>query len=187
MEIADIIFRSIFFGYVIWTFIWSYRKRRTIGSIQVEEIDQFIVRTVMIFGILHLAILILNFIDLSSSTGISIDQKIVNRAFGNYWLGFWVYPITYFGLTQLLWVRKIGNSKLPRISIALIVFVVMHLEKFVILVTSAHREYIIDGSENFPITIFGQIGLSWLLNLMIFGFFIIIGLKVKKLYNKTYE
>lgn len=141
----------------------------------------------MVFGILHLGTLILNFIDFNSNNGITINQNMVERAFGNYWFGLWIYPLTYFGLTELFWIDKVRTSKVARIIIALVIFGVMHLEKYVILVTTIYRDYAIDRTEGFPVTIFGQIGLGWMLNLVIFGFIVFIGLKMKTLYNKLYE
>lgn len=179
MGIVDIIFRSIFFGYVIWTFIWRFRKRETILGTQVAEIDRFVVRALLIFGILYLAVSMSNFAHLSSHNGISVNQNRVDRAFGNYWFGFWIYPVTYFGLTQLLWIGKIAGSKIPRIAIALIVFGVMHLEKYVLLTVHVHQALVLDRNTDFPIAIFRQIGISWLLNLLIFGFFVILVFKMK--------
>ena len=102
------------------------------------------------------------------------------RAFGEYWFGFWMYPVTYFGLTPLLRIYKIRKSKPIRIIIALWIFIVMHFEKFVIFTTTLmHRDFSPDGNIQFPMYILQQVGLSWLIGIAVFTIVVITGMKVK--------
>src|SRR5688572_15218552 len=129
MEVVDAIFELIFLGFVVWTFIWAFSKNNFTPD-NLNKIDLFAVGTVMVLGMYHLITLIFNFKDLAG------------RAFGEYWYGLWIYPFTYFGLTQLLWIRTIRTSKTVRIMIAVWILAVMYFEKFVILVTTIHRDYL---------------------------------------------
>jgi hypothetical protein len=129
LEAFNTIFRLIFLAFIVWTFIWAF-NRKNFSADNLARIDLFAIGTVMVLGVLHLVILFYNF------------QDLADRAFGEYWYGLWIYPFTYFGLTQLLWFRAIRITKIIRIVIATWIFVVMYFEVFVILVTSLHRDYL---------------------------------------------
>lgn len=177
MEIIDILFRSLFFGFTTWTIFWVLTKKTQLSGHRIEEIDTFVVRTIIVLGIIHIIFLASNLVELTN--GIGINKSLLQRAFGKYWFGFWMYPITYFGLTQLLWFYKIRKSKPIRIIIASCVFITMHFEKFVIFVTALHRDFSPGGDNRFPVYILQQVGLSWLIAIPIFTTFIIVGLKIK--------
>jgi hypothetical protein len=95
----------------------------------------------MAFGAIDLIFLLFNLLEYNSFNTIEFNQEMINRAFGKYWIPFWIYPFTYFALTQLLWVEKIKASKIIRVLIAVWIFAVMHIEHYIILVTTLHRDY----------------------------------------------
>jgi molybdopterin-containing oxidoreductase family membrane subunit len=178
MDIIDILFRSIFLGFIAWSLFWVFTKKKTLVGHKVEEIDDFVVRTVIVLGIIDITLVASNLIQFNK--GFGINPSIQERAFGDYWFGFWMYPITYFGLTQLLWIHKIRQSKVVRIIIALWISMVIHFEKFVIFVTSLHRDFAPGGDRQFPVYILQQVGLSWIIAVLIFTAFVITGLKIKR-------
>lgn len=177
MEIVDTLFKSIFFGFIVWTIFWSLTTKEQIIGYKTEDIDNFLIRTSILLGVIHVGFVITNFIDWQDEIG--VNESIRERAFGKYWFGFWVYPLTYFGLTQLFWIDRLRANKTIRLLIGFWIFCVMHFEKFVIFVTSFHRDYSPDGSNPFPFYILRQVGLSWLIAIIVFTAFVAIGMKLK--------
>ena len=141
MEIFNLVFRYIFLGFIIWTFIWVFRTNKNRTQPGTDKFDLLAVRTVMIFGVLQVLIVIFNFIEFNAED-IKMNESLSERAFGKYWFAYWMHLVTFFGLPQLLWIPKIRLSKIIRIVIALWIFVVMHIEIFIILITSLHRDYV---------------------------------------------
>jgi hypothetical protein len=178
MEIIDILFRSIFLGFIVWTVFWTLTKKHRFLGHEIKEIDNFVIYTVITAGIIHMILLTSNFIKIDN--GVEVNTSLSERAFGAYCYGFWMYPVTYFGLTQLLLIQKIRTTKAIRIILAIWLFAVLHFEAFVIFVTSLYRDYAPEGSKEFPTYILKQVGVSWLISLSIFVIFIIAGLKIRK-------
>lgn len=141
MEIFNLIFRYIFLGFILWTFVWAFRADKYTPQSGTNKFDLFITRTVIGLGILYIPVLIFNFIEFNAED-IKMNESLSERAFGKYWFGYWMHLVTFFGLPQLLWIPKIRLSKIIRIIIALWIFVVMHIEIFIILITSLHRDYL---------------------------------------------
>ena len=70
------------------------------------------------------------------------QYMVQNRMFGPYWYMYWTL-IFCNGLTpQLLWFRKVRRNLVVLFVISLIVNVGMWLERFVIVVTSLHRDFL---------------------------------------------
>ncbi len=64
-----------------------------------------------------------------------------NRAFGPYAPGFWALVATNLAIPQLLWFRRVRLNTPLLFVIALVVNTGMWLERFVIVVTSLHRDF----------------------------------------------
>jgi len=65
--------------------------------------------------------------------------NLFNRMFGPYWFAFFLPPLTYLLITQIIrfkWVRK---SKVIRLLF--IPFLLITFEQFFVLITSLHRDY----------------------------------------------
>jgi Ni/Fe-hydrogenase subunit HybB-like protein len=67
---------------------------------------------------------------------------MLNRAFGPYGWAFWALILTNVLIPQALWSRRVRTTPLLLFLVALSVNVGMWLERFVIVVTSLHREYV---------------------------------------------
>jgi molybdopterin-containing oxidoreductase family membrane subunit len=67
---------------------------------------------------------------------------MVNRAVGPYAPAFWTMIAANVVITQLLWFRRVRRNVLLLFVISLIVNVGMWFERFVIVVTSLHRDFI---------------------------------------------
>jgi molybdopterin-containing oxidoreductase family membrane subunit len=89
----------------------------------------------------------------------------LNRAIGPYWWSYWLLILCNVGIPQVLWFRRVRSSPLGLFVVAIIVNVGMWLERFVIVVTSLHRDFLPSAWGNYQPTIWdwstfiGTIGL----------------------------
>ena len=90
---------------------------------------------------------------------------VINRATGPYWILYWTLIATNLVVPQLLWSGRIRKNNLAVFLIALSVNVGMWLERFIIVVTSLHRDFLPSSWGMYYPTIwdwatyFGTIGL----------------------------
>lgn len=66
----------------------------------------------------------------------------VNRSFGPYWWAYWIMISCNVISPQLFWFKKIRTSMLAVFVISIFVNIGMWFERFVIVVTSLHRDFI---------------------------------------------
>jgi molybdopterin-containing oxidoreductase family membrane subunit len=67
---------------------------------------------------------------------------IWNRMTGPYWYMYWTLVLCNIVTPQLLWIRAVRTSPLGLFLVAMVVNVGMWLERFVIVVTSLHRDFL---------------------------------------------
>lgn len=67
---------------------------------------------------------------------------ILNRMFGPYWYMYWTLILCNIVTPQFLWLRRVRTSTLGLFLVAMVVNVGMWLERFVIVVTSLHRDFL---------------------------------------------
>jgi Ni/Fe-hydrogenase subunit HybB-like protein len=67
---------------------------------------------------------------------------IWNRMTGPYWYMYWTLVLCNIVTPQLLWLRSVRTNPLPLFMVAMVVNVGMWLERFVIVVTSLHRDFL---------------------------------------------
>src|SRR6188474_933984 len=66
----------------------------------------------------------------------------VNRATGPYWWTYWMLILCNVIAPQVLWLRKARTNVILLFVLSLVVNVGMWLERFVIIVTSLHRDFL---------------------------------------------
>ncbi len=66
----------------------------------------------------------------------------INRAFGPYWWAYWTMLSCNVFLPQLFWIRKIRRSIAAMFVLSIFVNIGMWFERFVIIVTSLHRDFL---------------------------------------------
>lgn len=114
----------------------------------------------------------------------SLDNEMDKIAFnqrltGPYWFGYWLQPLFWIVLTQLLWIKALQQSLVFRILLsALFLF---SFERMVIIITSFHRDYLPSswslGLSSAEILL-GMLYKTILFTLIVFGVhFGIIGIK----------
>ena len=65
-----------------------------------------------------------------------------NRMTGPYWWSYWALITCNFVIPQLLWFKRIRTSTWPLFWISIVVNIGMWLERYVIIVTSLHRDFL---------------------------------------------
>jgi len=76
-------------------------------------------------------------------SGSPFEQFVIwNRMTGPYAPGFWALILCNLVIPQLLWIRKVRLNTVALFFIAVVVLVGMWLERYVIIVTSLHRDFL---------------------------------------------
>jgi Ni/Fe-hydrogenase subunit HybB-like protein len=76
-------------------------------------------------------------------SGVAAEQyAFVNRMFGPYWWAYWSMMTCNVISPQLFWFKKIRTSIMATFILSLVVNIGMWFERFVIIVTSLHRDFL---------------------------------------------
>jgi Ni/Fe-hydrogenase subunit HybB-like protein len=70
------------------------------------------------------------------------EFMIRNRLGGPYWLAYWALIFCNAVVPQILWVKKFRENTIILFIVSIVVNIGMWLERFVIIVTSLHRDYL---------------------------------------------
>ena len=70
------------------------------------------------------------------------QYAFINRMFGPYWWAYWSMMICNVVSPQLFWFKKIRTSIIATFILSLVVNIGMWFERFVIIVTSLHRDFL---------------------------------------------
>ncbi|MFD2562259.1 hypothetical protein [Aquimarina rubra] len=104
------------------------------------------------------------------------EFAFINRAVGSYWAMYWVMLFSSSILPFTLLIRKLESKPLYILLVAVCMKLGVYLERFVIIVTSFHRDYLPNnwssGFINFPtygILLFFTQG--FILAILLLGFF----------------
>ncbi|MDQ3753606.1 MAG: polysulfide reductase NrfD [Acidobacteriota bacterium] len=110
------------------------------------------------------------------------EYMIINRMTGPYAWAYWALIFCNVGTPQLLWSKRVRHSTAALFMISLVVSVGMWLERFVIIVTSLHRDFLPSSWAMYSPTIFdwtmfiGTIGLFFTLFFLFIRFLPIISI-----------
>jgi molybdopterin-containing oxidoreductase family membrane subunit len=76
-------------------------------------------------------------------SGVEAEQyAFINRATGPYWWAYWTMMTCNVISPQLFWVKKIRTNIAATFILSIVVNIGMWFERFVIIVTSLHRDYL---------------------------------------------
>ncbi|MFN4123869.1 MAG: NrfD/PsrC family molybdoenzyme membrane anchor subunit [Flavobacteriales bacterium] len=156
----------------------------------VESMNKIIILTGSIVGVAYLTELFISWY-----SGVEYEQyAFLNRATGPYWWSYWSMMTCNVITPQLFWFKKIRRSLLATFIISIFVNIGMWFERFVIIVTSLHRDYIPSSWTMFhptfvDIGIFiGTIGIFFTLFLLFSRTFPVIALnELKTILKSTSE
>jgi hypothetical protein len=164
MDLFDELLQPLFLGFAIFIFATSYIPRDDVRwselGVSLTNLATLIVRLAAVaYVLMWLKSL---YPDLTSE---SSRQVLMTRISGRGWFGYWIYPIGYGIFPQLLWLKKIRREKVMRIVVAVLLLLVIYIERIVILITSMHRDY----GDNELTTLFGvSVLLEWFVGMLVF-------------------
>ena len=95
-----------------------------------------------------------------------------NRMTGPYWPAYWALIATNIAIPQLLWLKKVRRNVPLLFVIALVVNTGMWLERFVIVVTSLHRDFLPSSWGMYYPTMWDWFTFAGTLGLFVFMFFL---------------
>jgi molybdopterin-containing oxidoreductase family membrane subunit len=115
----------------------------------------------------------------------------LNRAFGPYWWSYWAMVTCNLFIPQVFWVKKLRRSPWFVFIISIFVNIGMWFERFVIIVTSLHRDFLTSSWRMYTptwveVTIFvGTFGLFLTLYLLFARYLPVIAVAETKSILKT--
>jgi molybdopterin-containing oxidoreductase family membrane subunit len=128
-------------------------------------------------------------------SGVEFEQyAFINRATGPYWWAYWSMMTCNVITPQLVWFRRVRYSIPLTFILSIIVNIGMWFERFVIIVTSLHRDYLPSSWAMFSPSIIdigiyvGTLGLFFTLFLLFAKFFPVINMaEVKSVLKYTVD
>ncbi|MFL5730382.1 MAG: NrfD/PsrC family molybdoenzyme membrane anchor subunit [Cytophagaceae bacterium] len=116
----------------------------------IESMNKIIVLTGSIVGIAYLTEFFIAWY-----SGVPYEKyAFINRAFGPFFWAYWSMMTCNVISPQLFWIRGIRRSILWTFILSIIVNIGMWFERFVIIVTSLHRDYIPSSWSDFNPTLY---------------------------------
>ncbi len=104
----------------------------------IEAMNKVIILTGSIVGIAYLTEFFVAWY-----SGNPYEQfAFVNRAFGPYWWAYWIMMSCNVISPQLFWFKKLRTSVAFTFAMSILINIGMWFERFVLIVTSLHREYL---------------------------------------------
>ncbi len=164
---------AIFSGFaMVLTLLLVVRKvlglENYITMFHIESMNKIIIVTGSIVGVAYLTEFFIAWY-----SGVEYEQyAFINRATGPYWWAYWMMMTCNVISPQLLWFKKIRTSIAATWILSIVVNIGMWFERFVIIVTSLHRDYLPSSWVMFyptwvDVSIFvGSIGLFFTLFLL---------------------
>ncbi len=127
-----------------------YKLEDYITITHIELMNIIIIVTGSIVGIAYITELFVAWY-----SGVEAEQyAFYNRATGPYWWAYWAMMTCNVISPQLFWIKKIRTSIAATFILSIIVNIGMWFERFVIIVTSLHRDYLPSSWAMFSPTIY---------------------------------
>ncbi|UOK41617.1 MULTISPECIES: hypothetical protein [Flavobacterium] len=106
----------------------------------IKNIDEESNRFISFIGIVYLILWIIGiFVELNILNQ-EDKTELLNRMFGKYWFGFWIQPLLWVLITQLLRFKAIRKNIFLRILFS--VLLMISIERMIIIITMFHRDYL---------------------------------------------
>jgi Ni/Fe-hydrogenase subunit HybB-like protein len=108
----------------------------TVGH--VESMNKIIIATGSIVGLAYLTELFISWY-----SGVEYEHFVlINRATGPYWWAYWIMMTANVISPQLLWFKKLRTNLVFTFCLSIVINIGMWFERFVIVVTSLHRDFL---------------------------------------------
>jgi hypothetical protein len=169
-----------FFGFAVYSVFFIVFKRFPFykKNTAYSKIDQAAITVVGLAGLLYASIWIYEISTILMGDDASHKNQLLSRMTSKYAIGFWLQPLTYIFFSQIVWFKKIAKHSFLRGIIAFFLF--LNFEKFVIIATTIHRDYLPSSWTMFEdYSIFGWIISGWLIKLVFFASMVIVTYYIK--------
>jgi molybdopterin-containing oxidoreductase family membrane subunit len=124
----------------------------TVGH--VESMNKIIIATGSIVGLAYITELFISWY-----SGVEYEHyALINRATGPYWWAYWIMMTANVISPQLLWIKKLRTNLVFTFCLSIVINIGMWFERFVIVVTSLHRDFLTSSWSMYKPTIV-EIGL----------------------------
>ena len=130
--INQFIIADIFIAYGLYSIVFIVISLFAKGNDTIEKLDDAANGIASFFGLVFLVSSIVQIIQAPAQTDVH-----------SYWWAPWIQFIIWIAATQLLWITPVRRSGVIRIIICLLLIV--SFERYVIIATSFHRDYIPSG------------------------------------------
>lgn len=148
----------------------------TVGHI--ESMNKIIIATGSIVGIAYITELFMAWY-----SGVEYERFVfLNRATGPYWWAYWIMMTCNVISPQLLWIKRLRRNVAFTFALSIFINIGMWFERFVIVVTSLHRDFIPSSWQMYRPTITevliftGSLGLFFTLFLIFIRFFPVVAI-----------
>jgi len=186
---------AVFSGFaMVQTLLLIMRKTMNLESYitvkHVEYMNIVIIVTGSIVGVAYITELFISWY-----SGVEYESyAFLNRATGKYWWSYMIMMTANVVTPQLFWIKKLRRSFIGTFILAIIVNIGMWFERFVIIVTSVHRDYLPSSWSMFYPTwvdlgvFIGTIGIFMFLFLLFARYFPVLALnELKSILKKNGE
>ncbi len=144
----------------------------------ISSMNKIIILTGSIVGVAYLTELFMSWY-----SGVEYEHfAFINRATGPYWFAYWIMMTCNVVSPQLFWFKKIRRSPMITFVISIFINIGMWFERFVIIVTSLHRDYLPSSWIMYKPTVIeigifvGTLGLFFTLYFLFIKFFPVIAI-----------
>ena len=142
----------------------AFNLKHYITMDHLEQMNKIILATGMIVGYAYATEFFIAWY-----SGSAFEKfTFINRAFGPYWWAYWVMVSCNVFIPQLFWVKKFRRSIPIMFVISLYVNIGMYFERFVIIVTSLHRDFLPSSWK-----IYAPTSVEWGIFTGLMGFFFV--------------
>lgn len=141
MALLNQLIQYLLIGFGIFVFVTSFASFKSEKSN--EMIDNLTESAAIVVRLAAIGYLLIWLVYLYENFQSEEEYRsTMNRATGPYWFGYWIYPVCCGVFPQLLWVSKVRRTTAMRFAIASLLLFALGISRFVILVTSFHRDYV---------------------------------------------
>lgn len=148
---------------------------------RIYRIDEESNRFISFVGIIYVLVWIIGIFVQLNILNEEDKASFINRMFGKYWPGFWIQPLLWVLITQLLRIKSIRRNILLRIIFSILL--IFSIEKMVIIYTSFQRDYLpsswimYNDLGIYPSNLFLELLMKIIIFLMFVGIFFLINQK----------
>ncbi|OOV25048.1 hypothetical protein BXU11_15980 [Flavobacterium sp. LM5] len=161
-DFLNIIYVDFFIGFGLYSILYLIVSLFIKNKAKINFVDKIATNLVVFAGIIYFTSWIIGIYFTFQEITEEEKQSVLNRMFGKYWFGYWLQPILWIFTTQILRIDKIRDSKILRFIFSLIF--ILSIERFIIILTSIHRDYI---GTSFEMEIFTFLNVEYVYQILI--------------------